>query len=632
MMGARITKGRALLVGVPAVVLAVCLVASYLTEGAMAHLPFLNGQGGTAESGLVDQRPWQTVAALAPLAVSSEEQQLAREAERLADHEVDQAFAMALRQAEVETHVLTGPAQELQQKVNGLAGLVKEDQARVDSLNAQVADAKKSGAVSADSLGDDLDVAKARLQLDTDQMNETNDELIRASGDKRSQIQQELTAREAAMQKYDSQANGGQPAAVVSVKRYGTLAGRISGWFEQRSRESLLEQAKAQTDADVAALKSQLAEIDSKSNAAVAKVRNGDAGANGGAPTGASVNPDTPGSATTGDATAKGKLARMERVHAMAQIHSILSDRVASEKQLSAVYAKWVEQVKLQHRIVLHLILQSVAGIAGLVLGAVVVWWVVQMLLDRAATGSAGMDKRSVHTLRTIASLVIQLVTLVLILLVVFGVPNQMPTVLGLGAAGLTVVFQDFILAFFGWFVLMGRHGIRVGDWVEINGVGGEVVEIGLFRTALLETGNWTDKGHPTGRRVTFINNFAVTGQFFNFSTAGQWMWDEISLNVPEGEGTYKTIEAIHKAVLEQTENDAKLAEAEWKGATKLQELGQFSATPSVDMRPAASGIDILVRYVTRAGDRFEMRNKLFQTILKLLHDPDAAKAGAVEK
>jgi small-conductance mechanosensitive channel len=232
------------------------------------------------------------------------------------------------------------------------------------------------------------------------------------------------------------------------------------------------------------------------------------------------------------------------------------------------------------------------------------------------------------HTLRTISSLGIEALTLVLLLLAIFGVPSQMPTILGLGAAGLTVVFQDFILAFFGWFVLMGRNGIRVGDWVEINSVGGEVVEVGLFRTALLETGNWTDKGHPTGRRVTFINSFAVTGQFFNFSTAGQWMWDEISVNVPSGEGTYKTIEAIHKAVLAQTEQDAKLAEAEWKDAAKTRDLGQFSATPSVDMRPAASGIDILVRYVTRAGDRFEMRNKLYQTVIELLHQPAVEAVG----
>ena len=145
------------------------------------------------------------------------------------------------------------------------------------------------------------------------------------------------------------------------------------------------------------------------------------------------------------------------------------------------------------------------------------------------------MDKRSLHTLQTVSSLGIQLVTLVLVLLVVFGTPSQMPTILGLAAAGLTVVFQDFILAFFGWFVLMGKNGIRVGDWVEINGVGGEVVEMGLFRTSLLETGNWTGNGHPTGRRVTFINNFAITGQYFNFSTTGQWMWDEIAVNIPTG-------------------------------------------------------------------------------------------------
>jgi hypothetical protein len=39
-------------------------------------------------------------------------------------------------------------------------------------------------------------------------------------------------------------------------------------------------------------------------------------------------------------------------------------------------------------------------------------------------------------------------------------------------------------------------------------------------------------------------------------------------------------------------------------------------------MRPAASGIDILVRYVTRAGDRFETRNKLNQAVIELLHKP----------
>ncbi|HEY4379538.1 MAG TPA: mechanosensitive ion channel family protein [Acidobacteriaceae bacterium] len=613
------SRGRLVLVGIAAAVLAVCLLASFLTRGAMANRSFRRGRGGAQSSGLVDQGPWQTVSGLAPLAVSAEEKSFARDAMRLADHEVDQAFAMALRQAEMETHVLTGAALEAQHKVNGLAERVREDQAAVADLTAKLAAATKSGAAAASSLDDDLDVAKSRLQLDTDEMNDASDDVARESGDKRGEIQQELTAHEASMKKYDEQADSGGEIAVISVKRYGTLAGRLGGWFDQRSRSALLEQAKADTDADIVSLSAQNVAMAARSSAATAKIDNGQAGTNDGA-----------AAANAGGSDAKTKVAQMSHAHDLAQVRSILSDRLNTEKQLAAVYAKWEDQVTLQHRIVTHLMLVSLAGIAAIVLSAVLVWWVVQMLLDRAAMHGAGLDMRSIHTLRTVSSLAIEATTLALVLLAVFGAPSQMPTILGLGAAGLTVVFQDFILAFFGWFVLMGRNGIRIGDWVEINGVGGEVVEIGLFRTALLETGNWTDKGHPTGRRVTFINNFAVTGQFFNFSTAGQWMWDQITVNVPNGEGTYKTIETIHKAVLEQTEKDSKLAEAEWKGANKLQGLGQFSAAPSVDMRPAATGIDILVRYVTRAGDRFEMRNKLYGTVIELLRGPEVAeKAGA---
>ena len=55
----------------------------------------------------------------------------------------------------------------------------------------------------------------------------------------------------------------------------------------------------------------------------------------------------------------------------------------------------------------------------------------------------------------------------------------------------------------------------------------------------------------------------------------------------------------------------------------KQNGLSQFSAAPSVEMRPTASGIDIIVRYVTRAGDRFEMRNRLYQLVIDLLHKTD---------
>ena len=136
-----------------------------------------------------------------------------------------------------------------------------------------------------------------------------------------------------------------------------------------------------------------------------------------------------------------------------------------------------------------------------------------------------------------------------MILFILFGVPNQMSTIIGLAGAGLTVACKDFIMGFIGWFLLMGRNGLRVGDWVEIDGVVGEVVEIGLLRTVLLETGNWTDSGHPTGRKVAFVNSFAIEGHFFNFSTTGQWLWDEVEIMVPASQNPYPVIDAIQKMV-----------------------------------------------------------------------------------
>ncbi|WP_353070881.1 mechanosensitive ion channel domain-containing protein [Tunturiibacter gelidoferens] len=594
---------RRLAIALPAALLVLCLAAAWWTRGAMAHMPFLKANGSHAgANNLVDQRPWQTIESLAPLAVSAEEQSFAHEAARLADHEVDQAFALALRQAAFQTRTLTGDALALQDKVAQVQSLVKEDQGKVDALTTSL---KQPNGSIADS--DDLDVAKAQLQLDTDELADLTEQLARLSGDQRGELQQELTAREAAMKKYDAaQGNTGGQIAVLSARRYGTLYGRVSAWFDQRSRIDLIRQAKAETDNDIVALTAKHADFEKKASTAAASIN------------ASSINPSTaqPSTAPPQDAI-KSRVARMAQAHAFSQMHSIVEDQLQTQQQLSAVYGKWLAQVELQHSIVTHLALQSLSLIAFLILCGVLLATFVGQLIDRSR-----MEQRRLHTLRTIIGLGIQLVTLLLVLLVIFGAPSQVPTILGLGAAGLTVVFQDFILAFFGWFILMGKNGIRVGDWVEINGVGGEVVEIGLFRTALLETGNWTDKGHPTGRRVTFINNFAISGQYFNFSTTGQWMWDEITVNIPPGVDSYKTIEAIHNTVLKQTERDAKLAEQEWQSATRQNGLSQFKATPSVDMRPAASGVDIVVRYVIRAGDRFDVRNRLYQSVIDLLHKP----------
>jgi small-conductance mechanosensitive channel len=221
-----------------------------------------------------------------------------------------------------------------------------------------------------------------------------------------------------------------------------------------------------------------------------------------------------------------------------------------------------------------------------------------------------------------ITRITLQVVAVLAILLILFGPPTQLSTAIGLVSAGLTVALKDFIVAFFGWFTLMGKNGISVGDWVEIEGVSGEVIEVGLLKTVLLELGNWTETGHPTGRRVAFSNSFAMERHYFNFSTAGQWLWDEIQLTIPSTGDPYELAQKIREIVERETQVDAAEAGKEWQRVTQQYGAREFSAGPAVSIRPGSNGLDLVVRYITHAPQRNIVKSKLFQAIVELLRKP----------
>jgi small-conductance mechanosensitive channel len=291
-----------------------------------------------------------------------------------------------------------------------------------------------------------------------------------------------------------------------------------------------------------------------------------------------------------------------------------LLDRQATDlRQLEGVYRQWVGVVALQSSALLHRLLLDAAIVIAILLVLLFLDKWVQRLLNNPK-----LDRRQVETLRSITRVGLRIIAVLVILLIIIGRPGQLGTMIGIVGAGLTVALKDFIVAFFGWLVLMGRNGIRLGDWVEINGVSGEVTELGMFHTVLLETGNWSDAGHPTGRRVTFTNSFAIEGHYFNFSTSGQWLWDQLDVVVPAGSDPYPIVDAITKQVVAATTENARQAEQEWQRAVP-QRGKTFSGAPGVNIKPVVGGVEIAVRYITRAHERFALRAALYQGAVDLL-------------
>src|ERR1700748_230065 len=176
------------LLGVLALLFAALVVGQHLAAGGDPSLEF-NAPGALPPaSGLVDQSPLRIARQLAPLAAVPQERQYAQDALRLADSEVDGAFASALRSATEHAPPLTGQALKISQRLNALNGRIKAEQADVT--------ARPHGPGAADD-DPQLPLAQAQLALDPDEADELHQTLIRLGGDRHALIQQALDEHEA---------------------------------------------------------------------------------------------------------------------------------------------------------------------------------------------------------------------------------------------------------------------------------------------------------------------------------------------------------------------------------------------------------------------------------------------------
>ncbi|MGA8143523.1 MAG: mechanosensitive ion channel domain-containing protein [Candidatus Acidiferrales bacterium] len=614
------------------------------------------------QSAFVDTRAVDTAEQLSQLAVSRIEKSYAQEALRLADYSVDAAFAAALQDAAENPAPLTPETRLITARLKAAESAVTADQNRIAQLNQQIAKARAS---SKENLQQQLDVVEAQLELDQDDLDDAHQDLTRAGGDRQASIQHLLDQHEASQKASVAQGGANSSANAppsIELTKSSSLVAQAEAWLSLNSKQNLLLQAQqnalnrqaklaAAHDAlekDVNEEKAQKKIIRKKSNSAAKAVATPNANRANPAP-GAGAAPaanetavpngtpesnataaqnatNVPGAALqaggpVASAGAGDTLSFLKDLTIDQKNLSQLDKRIGNEEELAALYGNWINYVTVRKQAFLH----------GMFLAAL---WILFIALFVFGSYEGAQrffsdlppERRQFHTLRTVILFALQALGVILILLVVLGMPSNFATVVALAGAGLTVALKDFIVGFFGWFVLMGKDGIRPGDWVEINGVGGEVLEVGLFHTVLLETGNWTDAAHPTGRKITFVNSFAIEGHYINFSTSGQWLWDELQVQVPAEADPYPLAEAIQKIVAEIAGSESKGSGLGPAGVTSPGATGKSSTEPSVSVRLESTGISILVRYFTRASERPEIRARLYRALIELLRQESAGR------
>lgn len=553
----------------------------------------------------IDERPLKTARRMAALASTPEEQSLAHEAVKTGDHEVDLAFLDALRTAQENPPVLSPQAKALADRKKKAEDRLKQDQDEVGQLTRKLTNAPES---EKEKIQDQIDIAKAQMDLDQDEVDDATEDLEQAGGDPEAKIKRLKAEHDAAGHDTD----GAVGSAINPHERdyqTHTLLSVVEAWRALGAKKTELLAALQETSDKQQRLKARHEKLteavdkekaDRESARAMAREL--------------AKNSGSAASAEESRAAADAAIASISQYTRDQKNLADLGRRLQDQQQLGDIYSNWIGLVQTRQRKALHNAIEAILWILLVLL----LVYLADRMIERLFTGLHAENKR-IDTLRAIAKFAAHAIGVLVIAFVIFGMPSQTTTVVGLAGAGLTVAMKDFIVGFFGWFVLMGRNGLRVGDWVEINGVTGEVIEVGLLKTVLLETGNWTDAGHPTGRRVSFVNSFAIEGHFFNFTTSGQWMWDELKFMVPSNQDPYRVVDGIQKILDQETSKDSASAEEEWRRTTSRYRVQSISAAPSISVVPSGDSVELRVRYITRAYERLDVRKRLNESVVKLM-------------
>ncbi len=200
---------------------------------------------------------------------------------------------------------------------------------------------------------------------------------------------------------------------------------------------------------------------------------------------------------------------------------------------------------------------------------------------------------------------------------------SSFATFAGLLTAGVAVAMQSVLVSIVGYFFLIGKYGIRVGDRVQIGNVTGEVIDLGLVRMHLMELNTQGALG-ATGRVVAFANSivFQASGGLFKQISGVNFAWRETTLALP-ADADYaalkdKLLAAVNDVVKKYHDEIIRQAR-EIQKTTSSNAAAIATASPQVQLRFAATGVEALVRYPVELQHAAEIEEQVSEAMLRVV-------------
>jgi small-conductance mechanosensitive channel len=186
----------------------------------------------------------------------------------------------------------------------------------------------------------------------------------------------------------------------------------------------------------------------------------------------------------------------------------------------------------------------------------------------------------------------------------------------GLFGAGVVVALQD-VIASLGGFVAIGINNLyRVGDRIQVNETKGDVIDISIMRTTVMETGNWVSRDFYNGRLVRIPNSAVLKGMVCNYSQGFRFVWDEIKIRLTWQSDHEHAREMLLRVAAETVSDHLAEAQSSWKGVVENYRIQNRPLEPNVTLDASNGSLEFTLSYTVDYTTRTNVRDRLFTKIV----------------
>lgn len=255
-----------------------------------------------------------------------------------------------------------------------------------------------------------------------------------------------------------------------------------------------------------------------------------------------------------------------------------------------------------------------ISKLVTIFIGIAIVWGIIK-LVNRNLSGKIKNTHARYRT-RKFVSFIGYILVVVLITTVYSDKLGGLTVALGVAGAGIAFALQEVITSVAGWLAIVFGSFYKTGDRVELGGIKGDVIDIGVLRTTIMETGEWVNGDLYNGRIVLVANSFVFKEPVFNYSGDFSFLWDEIVISVQYGSDVEKTRKILQNAAEEIVTEFKTQAQSEWSVMTRKYMIEKARTEPMVTLTANDNGLLFTLRYTVDFKQRRGTKDKLFTKII----------------